>query len=94
MLLRAKKIKVVFQYISQTKQISSKSLWSELSYERFHIHFFWEEKKNQNQKKAFFSAQNNPFNLNKMLISGLTEEKQTKRKARALKTAGRNVPFS
>lgn len=81
MLLRAKKRKVIFQYISQTKQISSKSLWSELSYERFQIYFFWEENKNPNQKKAFFSAQKNPFNLNKMLISGLVEEKQTKRKA-------------
>lgn len=42
--------------------------------------FLWGEK-NQNQKKAFFSAQNNLFNLNKVLISGLAEEKQTKKES-------------
>lgn len=84
MLLRAKKIEVIFQNISQTKQISWKSLWSEISYERFQIPFFWEGKKNQNQKKAFFSAQNNPFNLSKLLISEFREEKQTKWKARGI----------
>jgi len=91
MLLRAKKIKVIFQYTSQTKQIGSKSLWSELSYKKFQIHSFYEEKKNQDQKKTSFCAQNNPLNLNKMLISGLVGKKQRKRKARRSKSARRNV---
>lgn len=51
------------------------------------------EKKNQNQKKAFFSAQNNPFNLSKLLISEFGEEKQTKWKARVLKPVRKNIPL-
>lgn len=85
-LLWAKKIKVIFQYFSQTKQVSSKSLWSEWSYERFQIHFFCEGKKIKTKRKHSFLHKITSSTWTKCWFLDLQKKSKQKRKARALRT--------
>lgn len=90
MLLRAKKIEVIFS-AKQSKSAQNPSGVNKVVKD-FKFFSSGRKKKIKIQRRHSSLHKNDPISLNKMLISGLVEEKQTKRKARALKTA-RNVPL-